>query len=69
MAGAPGKVKQLVDTFSLNIDFYKEGNYNETQLRRENPDPFFTELNASYLAAHFHRDKPARQVDSLNGLV
>jgi hypothetical protein len=31
-----------VDTFSRNIELYKSGTYNETQLRREYPDPFFT---------------------------
>ncbi len=42
MAGVPDKIKQLVDTFSRNIDFYKSGSFNETQLRREYLDPFFT---------------------------
>ena len=44
MAGAPNKVKQLVETFTRNVDFYKAGTYNETQLRREYLDPFFTAL-------------------------
>ncbi len=44
MAGVPDKIKQLVDTFSRNLDFYKAGTYNETQLRREYLDPFFTAL-------------------------
>ena len=44
MAGVPDKVKQLVETFTRNVDFYKAGTYNETQLRREYLDPFFTAL-------------------------
>ena len=44
MTGVPDKVKQLVETFTRNVDFYKSGTYNETQLRREYLDPFFTAL-------------------------
>ena len=40
----PDRVKQLVETFSSNIDAYKKGIYNETQVRREFIDPFFEAL-------------------------
>ena len=42
--GAPDKIKSLVESFSRNIDDYKSGKKNETELRREFLDPFFTEL-------------------------
>ena len=42
--GAPDTIKRLVDTFQRNIDVYKNGSINETQLRREFLDPFFTAL-------------------------
>ena len=41
---APDSVKQLIDTFDNNLDFYKSGQYNEAQLRQEFLDPFFAEL-------------------------
>ncbi len=44
MAGIEDKIKQLVETFSNNIDYFKSGVYNETQLRREFIDPFFSAL-------------------------
>ena len=44
MATVPDNIKRLVDTFSRNIESYKAGNINETQLRREFLDPFFNEL-------------------------
>ena len=44
MPEIPERLKQLVDTFSRNIDSYKSGNMNETQLRREFIDPFFISL-------------------------
>ena len=44
MPGTPDKIKQLTETFNNNIDYYKSGNFNETQLRREFIDPFFSEL-------------------------
>ncbi len=40
----PEKIKKLVETFRYNLDSYKKGNYNETQVRREFIDPFFEEL-------------------------
>ena len=42
--GAPDTIKRLVDTFQRNIDVYKNDSINETQLRREFLDPFFTAL-------------------------
>ncbi len=42
--GAPDKIKSLVESFHRNIDDYKVGRKNETELRREYLDPFFTEL-------------------------
>lgn len=42
--GAPDKIKTLVESFHRNIDDYKIGRKNETELRREYLDPFFTEL-------------------------
>ena len=44
MPEIPERIKQLIETFSRNIDIYKTGEMNETQLRREYIDPFFTEL-------------------------
>lgn len=41
---APTKIIELVERFDRNIDSYKAGNYNETQVRREFIDPFFKEL-------------------------
>ena len=40
----PGRIKKLIDTFDNNLESYKKGTYNETQLRREFLDPFFEEL-------------------------
>ncbi|MBU4446173.1 N-6 DNA methylase, partial [bacterium] len=41
---APDKIIKLVDRFDRNIDAYKQGKYNETQVRREFIDPFFKAL-------------------------
>ena len=41
---APRSVVDLVDRFHNNLDAYKHGIYNETQVRREFIDPLFTEL-------------------------
>ncbi len=35
----PGKVRELVERFDRNIEAYKHGKYNETQVRREFLDP------------------------------
>jgi hypothetical protein len=40
----PDRVKKLIETFDNNLDAYKKGLYNETQVRREFIDPFFEEL-------------------------
>jgi hypothetical protein len=40
----PEKIRQLVETFGYNLDSYKKGTYNETQVRREFIDPFFEAL-------------------------
>ncbi len=37
-------IKRLVENFREQIESYKKGNYNETQLRREYLDPFFAAL-------------------------
>jgi predicted type IV restriction endonuclease len=38
---APKEILDLIERFQRNIDAYKTGQYNETQLRREFLDPFF----------------------------
>jgi type I restriction-modification system DNA methylase subunit/predicted type IV restriction endonuclease len=40
----PDRIKRLVETFDNNLESYKKGIYNETQVRREFIDPFFDEL-------------------------
>ncbi|MFQ5485299.1 MAG: type I restriction endonuclease, partial [Desulfobacterales bacterium] len=40
----PAKILELVERFDRNLDAYKQGKYNETQIRREFIDPFFEEL-------------------------
>ncbi|MCP4682366.1 MAG: N-6 DNA methylase, partial [Desulfobacterales bacterium] len=40
----PAKIKNLIEIFDNNLETYKKGAYNETQLRREFIDPFFEEL-------------------------
>ena len=44
MAEVPENIKERVEVFARNIDSYKKGSMNETQLRREFIDPFFMEL-------------------------
>lgn len=41
---APQEILDLVARFELQLDAYKSGRYNETQLRREFLDPFFKAL-------------------------
>jgi predicted type IV restriction endonuclease len=41
---APKEIIELVDRFNRNIESYKSGHYNETQLRREFIDPLFEAL-------------------------
>lgn len=40
----PDRIKKLTETFECNLESYKKGIYNETQVRREFIDPFFEEL-------------------------
>ncbi|MFZ0456749.1 MAG: DNA methyltransferase [Ignavibacteriaceae bacterium] len=40
----PSRIIELVELFDRNIESYKSNNFNETQVRREFLDPFFTEL-------------------------
>jgi len=42
--GTPKKVVQLVDRFRRNLDAYRSGKYNETQVRQEFINPFFIAL-------------------------
>ena len=41
---APREILDLVARFEQQLDAYKSGQYNETQLRREFLDPFFKAL-------------------------
>lgn len=41
---APKKIIELVERFERNIETYRSGSYNETQLRRDFLDPMFREL-------------------------
>ena len=41
---APQIVRDLIERFERNLDAYKSGAYNETQVRREFIDPFFEAL-------------------------
>jgi len=41
---APAEILQLVERFERQLDTYRSGAYNETQLRREFLDPFFRAL-------------------------
>ena len=41
---APKEIVDLVERFENNLESYKSGHYNETQVRREFVDPFFKAL-------------------------
>jgi predicted type IV restriction endonuclease len=41
---APKEIVDLVERFENNLESYKSGHYNETQVRREFVDPFFNVL-------------------------
>jgi len=41
---APKEVLKLIDNFEHNLDAYRSGKYNETQVRRDFIDPFFKAL-------------------------
>ncbi len=38
------RITHLIETFDANLETYRKGPYNETQLRREYLDPFFEAL-------------------------
>ena len=40
----PTKISELVECFDRNLEAYKQGKYNETQVRLEFINPFFEEL-------------------------
>jgi predicted type IV restriction endonuclease len=40
----PAKVSELIERFDRNLEAYKQGKYNETQVRLEFINPFFEEL-------------------------
>ena len=40
----PERIKKLIETFDYNLETYKKGPYNETQVRLEFINPFFEEL-------------------------
>ena len=40
----PAKILEFVERFDRNLEAYKQGRYNETQVRREFIDPFFEAL-------------------------
>jgi len=40
----PTKISELVERFDRNLEAYKQGKYNETQVRLEFINPFFEEL-------------------------
>ncbi|MCA9431463.1 MAG: hypothetical protein KC940_13210 [Candidatus Omnitrophica bacterium] len=42
--GAPDTVMRLVERFHTQVEDYKRGAYNETQVRRDFIDPFFQAL-------------------------
>ena len=44
MGKAPDDILRLIERFAANRDEYTRGAYNETQVRREFIDPFFTAL-------------------------
>lgn len=44
MLTVPDIIKRKVETFHNNLESFKTATYNETQVRREFIDPFFTAL-------------------------
>ncbi len=63
---APQEILDLIDRFDRNLQAYKQGRYNETQVRIEFIDPFFTALgwdinnksgHAEKYKDVFHEDK------------
>jgi hypothetical protein len=55
---APQEIIKLIENFERNLDAYRSGKYNETQVRRDFIDPFFKALgwdmdnNAGYAEAY-----------------
>jgi len=45
---AKERLKQLIEKFSSQFDYYKSTNYNETQILRDFIDPFFAALGSAY---------------------
>ena len=41
---APARILELTDRFDYNLDSYKSGKYNETQVRLEYINPLMEEL-------------------------
>jgi len=41
---APKEILELIERFDQHVDDYRNGKYNETQLRRDYPDPFLKAL-------------------------
>jgi predicted type IV restriction endonuclease len=37
----PGEVTELIERFDRNLDSYRSGKYNETQIRQEFVNPLF----------------------------
>ena len=44
MSASPDKVQELIERFDRNLPAYKQGHYNETQVRVEFINPFFEAL-------------------------
>jgi hypothetical protein len=74
MTEAPSGIQKLVETFEQHIETYHSQQYNETQLRREFIDPFFSELGwdvtnvKGYAHAYkdvIHEDATDKQIDAL----
>ncbi|MBW2004494.1 MAG: type IV restriction endonuclease, partial [Deltaproteobacteria bacterium] len=40
----PAKISELIERFDRNLEAYKQGKYNETQVRLEFINPLFEEL-------------------------
>ena len=64
---APAEIRRLVDLFHRNRDSYRKPTYNETQVRREFVDPFFTALgwDVENREGHAAAYKPVIHEDSI----
>ncbi len=71
--GLPKEIADLIERFDRNRESYLSGQYNETQLRREFLDPFFSVLGwdvenkQGYAEAYkdvIHRGTLQRQIDA-----